>query len=289
MYTVFFLLSLVSCTDKVLTDDSANDDSSPDIGHAEKGLPVGVSTWSGQGSVTGVSFIFSLELENDGGDLAGTLTVQDDPSAPIGFGTGVYSVSGTHEPGSGLVAFAPEEWITTANLEANLVGFSGRYDPETDALIGTIADYATDANNYTTGGPATLTRESGDGEPLDFGAMEKALPTGTRPYSGTQQCTGGQRELEGEVTYDGAGALSGTISFGDLTLAEGTHTFTFTGVHNPSTGGMTLVPGLYIETTDHSIKTFFVEATYDPATDRFDGEGRINIGSCPEDYWQAGF
>ncbi len=94
--------------------------------------------------------------------------------------------------------------------------------------------------------------------------------------------------MAGELTYDGGGSVSGAISFGDPTLAESTNTFAFTGVHNPSTGGLTLIPGLYTQ-TDAAFATFFVEATYDPSADSFSGEGRINVGSCPDGLWQVGF
>lgn len=234
-------------------------------------------------------FEFAVELTNEGGDLAGVVTVTETSDTNLGFGTGIYSVTGTHEPGSGLVALAPEAWIQTPDLSAELIGYAGTYDPDSGTIVGTTLDYATADANFLTGGPTTLNRDSGDGEPLDFGDLSKALPTATRAFTGSQQCTSGVRETEGELSYDGAGALSGTITYGDFTLAEGPQTFTFTGVHNPSTGGITLVPGLYTVTTDHALKTFFVEATYDPATDRFDGEGRISDGSCPDDYWQAGF
>ncbi len=171
----------------------------------------------------------------------------------------------------------------------DLLGLAGTYDVGAGTITGTIADYAVVGANALAGGPVTLSRTAGDAKVPDPAGTERALPVGTRPFSGTQRCTSSEREMKGEITFDGNGSVSGEISFGDMTLAEATYTFAFSGVHNTETGGITLIPGVFTAQEGHDYRTFFVEATYDPATDRFDGEGRVNIGSCPDDYWQAGF
>ena len=248
-----------------------------------------VNSWTGTGSYQGTSFDVSLELGNDRGDLTGVVTLTDNPDSELGFGSGVYAVTGTHDPQSGRIALAPEEWLEVPDVELDLLGFSGTYDMTAGTIVGTVADFATVGRNELGGGPVTLNRTGGDTTVLEAAGMDKALPTETRSFSGTQQCTSDVREMAGELTFDGNGSVSGEISYGDVTLAEGTYTFTFTGVHNTETGGITLVPGVYTADEGHDYRTFFVEATYDPAGDRFDGEGRINIGSCPDDYWVAGF
>ncbi|HMV68982.1 MAG TPA: hypothetical protein PKA64_19190 [Myxococcota bacterium] len=263
----------------------ANDDD--DAPTATMGLPSGDSAWEGEGVINGFTILLTLELSNDGGDLTGEATIEDDPEAPLGLGTGIYTLTGTHDPESGLIAFAPNAWVRSPLFESELIGFIGAYDPETDTIDGNLADYASEPDNQLLGGPASVTRTSGDGAALEAGDGGAGLPEGTRPYTGSQQCTSDEREAEGELTYDGAGAVSGTITFGDYTLAEGRHTFAFTGVHNPSTGGVTLVPGLF--ETEGRYVSFFVDATYDPSADTFNGDGRTNTGPCPPGLWKAKF
>lgn len=255
---------------------------------ATNGLPEGDSTWTGTVTVSDRLFPVDVALTNTGGDVVGQVTISDNPDSPMGLGTGIYSVTGTHEPVSGRIAMAPLDWIQEPEIQIELVGVSGTYDPASQTLSGTVADYASGTDNTLTGGPAELTLVTGDGAPTAIGDLGAALPEGERAFTGTHQCTGGQREIAGTLTYDGVGDVSGELSFGDLTLADGTSTFAFTGVHNPSTGGLTLVPGLYSENVG-TFASFFVEATYDPGADAFTGEGRINVGSCPSDLWNAQF
>jgi hypothetical protein len=286
--STLILLSVVS-----LTTGCAK--SAPDSGEtadtqvaATNGMPEGDSTWTGTVSVSDRSFPVEVALTNTGGDVAGQVTIQDDPDAPMGLGTGIYSVTGTHEPVSGRIAIAPQDWVQEPDLQIELVGLSGSYDPATQTLSATVADYASGADNTLTGGPAELSLVTGDGTPTAIGGLGAALPEGERTFTGTHQCIGGEREVAGTLTYDGVGDVSGELSFGNLTLADGTSTFAFTGVHNPSTGGVTLIPGLYSENVG-TFAAFFVEATFDPGDDAMAGEGRINVGSCPSDLFQANF
>ena len=281
------LCLFAALTGSACTSDKSGD-SGPGAAAETNGLPEGDSTWEGTIEVSGIVFPFSLELTNSGGDLSGAALFEDHPDTPLGFGSGRYTLTGTHEPGSGLVAMAPGEWLDEPDIELELLGFSGVYDADTDAMTGMAADYASGSDNALVGGPASLTRTGGSGAPTAVGARAAALPTDTRSFSGTYTCTSSEREVAGELTYDGAGALTGTVSFGDLSLAESTNTFAVTGVHNPSTGGVTLIPGLYSE-TDRTFATFFVEATYDPAADAFAGGGRVNVGPCPTEAWLASF
>ena len=282
------LISLALSLIFACTTETENDSDTQAALAAENGLPEGESTWEGTFKAYGYGIPTTLLLENSGGDLSAEITFTDDPDQPLGIGTGVYSMTGTHEPGSGLIALAPEDWIQVPETYVELIGFAGVYDPSTNTMTGMAVDYASGADNSLTGGPSSLTWVSGDGAPTDFGDGELALPVDTRPYSGTYQCIGEERELAGELSYDGEGALSGTVSFGDLSLAESTNTFEVTGVHNPSTGGITLIPGLYTE-TDRTYAAFFVETAYEPAEDRMIGEGRVNVESCPSERWQAAF
>ena len=283
------LASSLACTggggpDPLDTDTPVPDDSGSPAA-AGSGLPEGESTWSGDIEVAGTTFPVELSLTNTGGDLHGELSFSIE-----GFGDGIYSVTGTHEPTAGLIAIAPEDWIEEPDIALELLGLLGTYDPDTQSITGTVADYASASDNTLTGGPAALALVSGgDGSPTTSGAGALGLPTGeARAFSGTMQCTGAQREVEGEMTYDGEGGISGTLTFGNTTLAEQAITFRYTGAHNPSTGGITLVPGLY-EDTDHTFVSFFVEGAYDPSGDAFTGEVRQNVGSCPEGLWQVAF
>lgn len=285
------LFSVIAACTEAPSDDSTDTADTADTSstaRAENGLPEGESSWEGPVELAGSTFLLALALENDGGDLSGVATFSDHPDQPVGLGSGTYSVTGTHEPGSGLLVIAPGSWIQQPNVNVELLGLSAIYDPEAGTLNGTAADYASGSDNTLQGGPALLSWVSGDGAPTAFGDRSRELPEGTRAFSGTHQCTSAERELAGELSYEGAGRVSGTISFGDLTLSESTNTFAFSGVHNPSTGGITLAPGLYTQ-TDRTYLGFFVEATYDPATDRFDGGGRTNQGPCDGELWKAGF
>jgi len=246
------------------------------------GLPTGTSAWTGSGEVNGLTFLVDATLDNVGGDLTGTVTVRDSPEAPVGVGEGTYAVSGTHEPVSGLVALAPDDWIEMTDFQIEVLGLLGTYDAETGEIDGTLGDYATADDNVLRGGPITLVLESGDGEPLQAGDEALSLPVDEAvTFVGSHRCSSSQREATATLTYDGEGFVSGTLSYGDLTLVDGTNTFEVTGVHNPSTGGVTLMPGLYTETGGNSYLTFYLDGTFDPAAGSLDGQGRTTLGACP--------
>ncbi len=181
----FVLLSLLlACTTDKVSDSASPVDTR--VGDsAASGLPEGESTWEGTIEVSGLTFPMTLTLQNTLGDLAGVAAFSDNPDSPLGIGTGTYSVTGTHEPENGLVALAPEDWIDPPDIELELLGFSGTYDPSADTLSGTAADYASGSDNTLTGGPTLLTRTGGDGTPTDFGDAALALPVDTRPFTGT--------------------------------------------------------------------------------------------------------
>lgn len=249
------------------------------------GLPEGASTWTGDFEVNGIIFQADASIDNQGGDLSGTVTFSDNPDSPLGFGAGTYTVTGTHEPTSGLVALAPEDWTEAPKYEIEMLGLYGLYDIDTGTIEGIVVDYATGSDNAMVGGAATMT-VSGDGAPLAEGDRAQALTAGENTFTGTMQCSGGEREVEASLTYDGAGSVVGSLTYGDPGIADGSATFAFEGVHNPSTGGITLTPRLY---TDPGLDylTFFVEGTFDVDSGVYVGELRQNTMSCPEDKWQV--
>jgi hypothetical protein len=278
-------------------DDSGSDESetqTPETGtetgdeQPTRGLPEGVSTWSGELEVGGIPFLAQATITNTGGDLEATLTFMDHPDQPAGFGEAEYSLTGTHEPGSGLVALAPGDWIMPPPVDVELVGFSGSYDPDTQILSGMIIDYASESDNSLQGGPAALSLVDGPGEPTTIGDGAASLADGNQTFTGEFQCTGPVRQVEGELTYDGQGGLTGNVVIGDPDLATPLGSFAVSGVHNPSTGGITLAPGLWSDPVP-AILTFFVEGTYDPQTGAFDGDQRTNVAVCPPGQWHVSF
>lgn len=168
-----------------------------------------------------------------------------------------------------------------------MFGFVATYDPDTLELGGMSTDFASGDNNTLAGGPGTLTLVTGEGPPTAVGDEAASLGMGTHALTGTSQCTSAEREMAGTITYDGAGAVSGTITLGDTALATPLGTFEFTGVHNPTTGGLTIVPGLWID-PNHTTLAFFVDGTYDPDTAMVVGDIRTQINACVvEDGWRA--
>lgn len=264
-------------------DTSADTDSGAE---ATNGIPEGESTWNGTVEVNGYSFLFDTTIDNDGGDLEATATIADDPDAPVGIGTGTFTLTGTHEPNSGLVALAPLDWVVEPDLTIELDGVLATYDPETRTLTGVLQDYASGSDNTLQGGPLSATLVSGDGEATVEGDRAADLSAGTHSFTGTVQCTGSERESAGTLDYDGNGAVSGTITLGDTTIDTPLGTFAFTGVFNPSTGGLTLVPGLWDNPTGTTL-TFFVDGTYTPGTGAFEGDLRTNTNACPPGTWHA--
>lgn len=251
------------------------------------GLPEGSSTWTGRFLVAGIPLSATVEIDNDGGDLTATATVTDDPEEPVGYGTGIYTLTGTHAPGSGRIALSPDSWVQAPNVEVELNGFAGGHAPETDEIMGHVADYASGSDNTLQGGAATFTRAAGDGDPTPVGAGEDGLGTDPVTFAGTLQCTGPVRDTTLTLTAAADGALSGALTVGNPGLDAPLGTFSVSGVHNRDTGAIVLVPGVWDVAGTHSILTFFVSGRFDPATGRFDGDQFTNAGPCPAGTWQT--
>ena len=250
------------------------------------GLPEGRSSWSGTMEVGSYPFLLELTLENTGGDLEAVATFSDDPDQPAGMGTASYRLTGTHEPVSGLVALAPDDWEGEERSELELLGATATYDPETQTMTGMVVDYASGTDNVLVGGPLSATLTSGDGAPTAVGDLGRSLTEGSHTFAGTLQCTSSVREVEGSFDYDGQGALSGEMIIGDTSVSSPLGTLAFTAVHNPSTGGVTLVPGLWVE-NDSDTLSFFVDGAYDPGTGAFTGDQRTNSNACKDDTWSV--
>lgn len=251
---------------------------------ATKGLPEGVSTWTGQGEINSLTFGFDVTITNSGGDLTATAKIKDDPG--LGLGSPEFALSGTHEPTAGRVALAPNDWITLPDVDIELIGLEGVYDPDAKTLSGMLVDFAKGTENFLQGGPVTLTLVDGPGEATSRGDESRSLVVGSQKFSGQLQCTGPVRETEVELVYDGAGGLTGTLTVGDPGLATPIGAFAITGVHNPSTGGITLVPGLWIDDQGTSL-AFYIDGTYDPSTGSFNGDQWTNIAACPTGTWKT--
>jgi hypothetical protein len=280
---IAILCLLAACADG---ESSSKDPVDPSI-VSGSALPEGATTWTGSMELGGFPFLIDFELDLTGGDVRGTVSFQDDPEEPSGFGSATYRVRGTHEPSSGLLALAPYEWIEEPDRESELLGFIGAYDGETEELVGTIVDYATGMDNTLLGGPVRATLVSSDGgDPTAVGDGAHGLTVGANPFTGTTQCTGPVRDVAGTLDYDGGGAIEGTLTIGDLGVDNALGTFAATGVHNPSTGGITLVPGLWID-FNVSVLTFFVHGAHDATTGAFEGDQLTNVDACPRGLWDA--
>lgn len=251
---------------------------------ALKGLPEGVSTWTGQGMINGLTFGYDVTITNNGGDLTATAKITDD--AGLGLGSPEFALSGTHEPTAGRVALAPNDWITLPDMDIELIGLEGVYDPEAKTLSGMFVDFAKGNENVLLGGPFTLTLVDGPGAATIRGDESRSLVAGSQKFSGQTQCTGPVRETEVELIYDGAGGLTGTLTVGDPGLDTPIGAFAITGVHNPSTGGITLVPGLWIDDQGTSL-AFYIDGTYDPMTGAFNGDQWTNTAACPTGTWKT--
>ena len=251
---------------------------------ATMGLPEGVSKWTGQGEIDSLTFGFEVTITNSGGDLTATAKLKDDPG--VGIGNPEFALSGTHEPSAGRVALAPNDWIVLPDLDIELIGLEGVYDPEAKALSGMLVDFAKGSEYCLLGGPVTLTLVDGPGEATIRGDESRSLVVGSQKFSGQFQCTGPVRETAGELVYDGAGGLTGTLAVGDPGLDTPIGTFTITGVHNPSTGGITLVPGLWID-DQGTLLAFYIDGTFDPMTGSFTGDQWTNTAVCPKGLWKT--
>ncbi|MCB9764456.1 MAG: hypothetical protein H6739_32075 [Alphaproteobacteria bacterium] len=281
-------LVLGACGDKDTTDDSsATDDTAAAEGN---GLPEGSSTWEGNIELAGFNFFVDVTIANSGGDLTGSIAFEDDPSNPSGLGTGTFGFTGTHDPVSGLVGIAPDDWIVPNN-NSELLGFYGSYDPSTDTISGTMVDAASRTDNTFRGGPGSFTRVSGDGARTTAGDGAKALSTDLRHWSGTFQCASAVRPIEGELQYDGNGGVTGWLTFAEEDLADPCCTHDIYGVHNPTTGGVTLFPTTYTDyfATDTNYSTNWYDLTYDPSDESMVGDVRVTRGGCRADQVMVSF
>lgn len=280
-------MALPACGDKDADDTGASTD---DTGGAPAatGLPEGTSTWTGSFESSGFPFLLEAEIVNDGGDLTATATFSDDPDSPSGMGSGTFTLQGTHAPESGLVALAPTAWVEAPAFEVELVGIEATWDHEARTLTGRVADYASGSDNSFAGGALSATLVSGEGAASGLGDEEASLDDGELSFSGTMQCTSSVRDVEATLTHDGAGGLSGRMTIGDPDLTDPLGVLEFTGVHNPSTGGITLVPGLWVD-PDHTTVSFFIDGTYDPASGAFTGDQLTNVAACPAGTWNVSF
>lgn len=250
------------------------------------GMPEGISTWKGVAEGNDYTLLAEATITNTNGDLTASITLSDDPNAPLGFVTGVYTLTGTHEPTAGLVALAPGAWTVEPTPLIEHSGFMGSYDPAMKRLAGRIASFASGQNNRVDGGTMTLDLVDGPGEPTVRGGEGASLVAGSHKFSGTLQCSGPVRETEGTLDYDGVGGVAVTVTLGDPDLASPLGTYEMSGVHNPSTGGITLTPGLWIDYGGAKANSF-VDGAYDPVTRRFDGDLLSFDSSCPPATWKS--
>lgn len=250
-------------------------------------LPEGASTWRGRLEVEDIPFLADLSIVNTHGDLAATLAFDDDPAAPSGIEPAVFTLTGTHEPRSGLLALAPDDWTTPPSIPFELLGFEGAYDPVARTLAGVALDYASGPNNTQAAGPGSFSLLTGDGAPTTSGDRARGLDAGAHTFFGSLQCTGPSRQVRGTLDYDGEGALVGTVTVGGPGVDQPLGTFSFSGVHNPDTGAITMTPRLWNAAAGTEPLTFFVDGAFDPATGRFDGDMRTNTNACPDDTWRV--
>lgn len=262
---------------------STSEDPQPD----PTGLPQGESTWSGTVEINGNEFLLSMTLTNDGGLLDAEVTF-DETGNTAGFGSGTMSAQGTHEPGSGRLALSPIGWLEEPNVTPEMPGVTATYDHATGTITGTAVDYTTPEDNVLRGGALVLTMDSGDGDPLGVGDEARSLAEGANAFAGSFQCTGPVRETEGTLDYDGEGLVTGELTVGDPDLATPLGTFDVTGVHDPTSGGITLAPGVWTS-GNHTTLTFFVSGTYDPGTGTYEGDQGTNTGVCPPGQWSVEF
>lgn len=277
-------LALLSLTFACSGADEGSDDSG--VAAATLGLPEGESTWSGTGEVGGVPFVVELTLTNTEGDLSGVVTVSDDPEEPVGIGTGSYEVTGTHAPESGLLALAPVRWIESPDFAIELIGATGRFDPDAGTLTGELRDWASASDNTAQGGPFSVAWVSGDGAASVIGTEGESLSDGPQTFVGTLQCTGPLRDVQGTLDHDGQGSVVGSMTVGDPGVDTPLGTFPFDGVHNPSTGGITLAPQPW-DAPAPSALNFMVSGRYDPADGSWTGDQLTNTAACPAGTWSV--
>lgn len=279
-------VSALACTGgKVDPADSGAETGEPAI-EESRGLPEGQSTWTGSGQVSGVPVQLSLALTNTDGDLSGTVTVSDDPSAPIGLGEGTFSITGAHDAGSGEVAVGPVAWVAQPAIEIELLGATGRFDLDAGTLSGQLRDWASASDNSLQGGPFSLTLDSGDGDPTPVGDAAQALPAGGATFAGSMQCTGAVREVSGELSVDADGVVTGSMTVGDTALDTPLGTFGFDGVANASTGALVILPLIWDDPAPSTL-TFGIAGRYDAASGAWTGDQLTNTAACPAGTWQV--
>lgn len=264
------LLLVAACGEKEADDSSPGGD---DSGVTLNTLPQGDSTWEGSLEIGGVSADVVFDLTNEGGDLDGAVTF----AAETGLGT--YTLTGTYEPTSNQIAMAPGDWVG-ANPNIELNGFWGTYDPDAGTISGTVSDTASQNNNVLYGGPFLVTLAGGGGDPTPIGDRAQAFPA-SASFTGTMYCASVERPVGGTLDYDGAGWVSGELTFADEDLSDPHGTFEIFGVHNPDNGNITLLPGLYTESLgDRNFATFWFDGVYDPSDGSYVADHRINQGGC---------
>ncbi len=265
---LFLLLGLGCST----TDDPVDEPDAEPVS-----LPEGESTYEGTMTLLGNEFALDLLLDNDGGDLVGELSFD-------GAGmTGTQELTGTLNPVGGRVALAPGEWIQAPAMAIELIGFEGDFDPETGVLDGVVVDYATPQSNELSGGVATLTLTSDPGTYTAIGDGSRGLAPGEHAFVGTSYCMAAPRDAELSVSVAADGALDGVVTLGGT---DPLGSFYVTGVHNPTTGGFTLIPGLWEDGQTHNTLTFFVDGDVDGTSGEMVGDVRVNVGGCASATWQ---
>ncbi len=258
----------------------------PDPETPSMGLPEGESSWSGVGEMTSGSFLVEVELTNTDGDLEARVTVSDDPEAPLGFGQGVYTAIGTHAPASGAFAMAPVGWEVAPAVDIELLGATAVYDPDAGTLTGQLRDWASGIDNTLQGGDLSLTLDSGEGDPTPVGDEGQSLAVGTSTFAGTMQCSGAVRDTEGTLSYDGEGGVTGSLTVGDPGVDTPLGSFPFDGVHNPTTGTITIAPQPWDEPAPAPVN-FMISGTYDAGAGTWTGDQLTNVAACPPATWDV--
>jgi|GEM_PF-5628613 len=255
-------------------------DPAPDEG---PGLPEGESTWSGTAEMNSIPLDVTMDITNTGGDLVADVSFENADESPLFELSGTFRLAGTHHPASGKVALAPLEWVDGAQT-IEIVGLTAEYDKEASAITGVLVDYATEADNILRGGQFEVTLNEGDGAPSVVGdggsSLEADRPL---PFEGISQCSGGVRQMEAELLYENDGGVDGWILVGDPGTDTPLGQFDVTGVHNPTTGRLVLVPGLWEDVGTTNTLTFFVDGVFDADDGSYVGDQRVNIGACPVD------
>lgn len=271
MNRLFGLLLLSACTDAGQGDDATTDVEG-------EGLPIGESAWSGTLSLITGPLDVDLSLTNSKGVLGGRLTFHEGTGDDAREGT--FAISGVHEPASGRVVLVPGAWISDERVPRT-VGFLGTWDPEAGTMVGEAIGTTSQADGTPIGGPTTFTLVASAGPLLAPGDGARAMDTGTNTFLGTFGCVGNPRPIRGTLENDGAGAVVGSFTWAHADLDLPVGTFEVEGVHDPTSGGLALVPGRWVERNgDGEYATFFVDVDYDPSHRSLEGDVRNDTGTC---------